>query len=137
MAGVMFHRNRFARMARGNPRPRHEPGKMNGLERAFFAELQTWPNVAAIEFERITLKLADDTRYTPDFYVLFDDGRIALYQVKGFMEDHSRVKCKVAADLFPEFEHWLVHRRAKKDGGGWDIRLIGGDGHGSREAASE
>lgn len=80
--------------------------------------------VCLFEFERVTLKLADDTRYTPDFMVLLADGLIEFHEVKGGagFEDDALVKIKVAAELFP----WAVFRsftkRAKKHGGGWDER---------------
>ncbi len=111
--------------ARGRPGRRKQPGEMNGLERAFHEATQNWVGIAALEYERITLKLAHDTRYTPDFYMLRETGTIQFYECKGFMEDHARVKIKVAAEMFPEFEFYLVRRRKKADGGGWDIQRVG------------
>lgn len=73
--------------------------------------------IQAYWFERMTFKLADDTRYTPDFVVVANDGVIELHEVKGFMRDDAWVKLKVCADQFP-FRVKLV----KKVKGGWDVK---------------
>ena len=109
----------------GHASRRKVPGTMNAMERQWFEVLQTYCGVAAIEYERVTFKLADDTRYTPDFYVLRESGTVEFYECKGFMEDHARVKVKVAADMFPEFAFFLVVRKTKKQGGGWDVKRVG------------
>jgi hypothetical protein len=54
-------------------------------------------------FEEITLKLADDCRYTPDFWVLDDDDVLAFEEVKGYWRDDAKVKIRLAAKLFPQF----------------------------------
>lgn len=124
---MRFRRLNHGVMARGRPANRRKPGTMNGLEAAFYEYAKSWRGVVSIDYEKITLKLADDTRYTPDFYVLMDSGAVQFYECKGFMEDHARVKIKVAAAMFPEFEFYLVRKVAKRHGGGWDIKLMGGD----------
>ena len=52
-------------------------------------------------FEGVTLKLADDTRYTPDFVLMLRDGTIECHETKGFWRDDALVKIKVAAAGFP------------------------------------
>lgn len=71
-------------------------------------------------FERFTLKLADDTRYTPDFFAVNKDGEFELHETKGFMRDDARVKLKAAVDRFHFFRFFLV----KKAGNGWDIKEL-------------
>jgi len=105
-------------------RIRHTPGQMNKTEAEYAAILDDdWKagRIVRFYFERVTFKLADDTRYTPDFMVVLPDGVIRLDEVKGFMEDDAWVKFKVAADLFP-FAFRLAKKKPKKLGGGWDIR---------------
>lgn len=78
-------------------------------------------------FEGVTLKLADNTRYTPDFIVMLDSGELEAHEVKGsmnFIQDDAKVKIKVAADIFP-FRFILVAPIAKKHGGGWETKEIG------------
>jgi hypothetical protein len=66
------------------------------------------------KFEAIALKLAKDTRYTPDFAVQTVSGIIELHEVKGFWRDDARVKIKVAAAMFP-FKFIAITRK----GGEW------------------
>ena len=74
-------------------------------------------------YEGITLKLAMDTRFTPDFIVMDKDGFLEVHEVKGFMRDDAHVKLKVAAEQFP-FKFFLIRLIPKKDGGGWDIKEL-------------
>ena len=97
---------------------RHVPGVMNKLEAAWAVELDGSGD--AWEFERVTLKLAPDTRYTPDFLVIGPAGDVQFHEVKGFMRDDARVKLKVAADRFPWFRFHLVTRT----GGAWQVEEI-------------
>ena len=85
-------------------RRRRLAGTMNRLE-ARYAELldarQAAGEVAEWHFEALTLKLARDTRYTPDFMVVLPDGTVELHEVKGFMREDAHVKLKVCALAFP------------------------------------
>jgi hypothetical protein len=63
-------------------------------------------------------RLADNTFYTPDFMVMRFTGILEAHEVKGYWQDDAKVKIKVAADLYP-IEFLAVHKKAKKDGGGW------------------
>lgn len=72
------------------------------------------------KFEGMTLKLANNTRYTPDFSVMLRTGKLELHEVKSFWRDDARIKIKVAASLYP-FRFIAVTKQRKKDGGGWDI----------------
>ena len=72
------------------------------------------------EFEKITLKIGDDCRYTPDFFVVNALGEVEFHEVKGtFIRDDAQVKIKVAAEMFP-FRFFL----AKYDRNGWDVKEI-------------
>lgn len=98
------------------------PGQMNKTERRRADELEamrTRGEIVGWWFESITLKLADNTRYTPDFMVTYPCGRTVIEEVKGFWTDDARVKIKIAARMFP-WEFVALKRRAKKDGGGWE-----------------
>lgn len=109
--------------AKGRAVRRH-PGEMNKTETAYATHLDqriAAGEIAAYWFERLTLKLAADTRYTPDFMVQLHCGTIEIHEVKGFWEDDALVKIKVAASLFP-FRFIAVSAIAKKAGGGWSIR---------------
>lgn len=106
---------------------RREPGSMTDAEKAYAAMLAADESVDQFYFERLKLRLADLTYYSPDFMVIKVNGEIEFHEVKASRfapnQDMSRVKIKVAA----EQNHWAmfvtveVKRRPKKDGGGWFI----------------
>ncbi len=103
---------------------RHEAGRMNKSEAEYRLMLGARPDVFSVDYERITFKLADDTRYTPDFHVLTRSGEIEIHEVKGFMEDDAWVKLKVAAEQFQMYRFFKATRRAKKHGGGWEVKEV-------------
>ena len=112
---------------KGKGRPRRKPGTMNKLEAAWADVLERQGMAGELmwfQFEGITLKLAPDTRYTPDFVWQDKNGEIVFDETKGFMQDDAWVKLKVAADKFP-FRFRLVKKKPAKDGGGWDVKEIG------------
>ena len=103
------------------PKPR-QPGMMNRTEQAYAMMLEAMKRSGEIvdyRYESVTFKLAKDTRYTPDFYVIFSD-RIELHEVKGgLVRDDARVKFKVAAETFPEYGWKWCQFKNKKTG--WQI----------------
>lgn len=87
-------------------------------ERRLRGEVAWW------RYEAITLKLADNTRYTPDFLVLLPDGVLEIHETKGgFIREDGWLKLKVAAALFP-FRFFLCQKASKKNGGGWSIKGV-------------
>lgn len=101
---------------------RLKTGQMNKTEAAYsqlLEHLKQTGEVAWYKFEGIKLRLADNTFYTPDFFVMKASGQMECHEVKGFWSDDARVKIKVAADLYP-FGFLAVKVRAKKNGGGWE-----------------
>lgn len=105
---------------------RLKSGTMNRTEKAYADYLEALKikgEVIWFVFEGITLKIAKDCRLTMDFAVLNSNMEIELHDVKGskFMfQDDSKVKIKVAAQMFP-FRFKVVMPISKKSGGGWDI----------------
>lgn len=106
---------------------RLKTGQLNKTEEAYQAELERrrqLGNVAWYKFEGLKFRLADNTSYMPDFVVMLDNGEIELHEVKGSMgifQDDAKVKVKVAAEMYP-FRFIVVVPRAKKNGGGWDVK---------------
>ena len=89
---------------------RHKPGVMNDTESAYediLKEQFITGEIKEYHFEAITLKLAKDCRYTPDFMVVDKDDIIEFREVKGRWMDDARVKIKVAAKMFPFKFHIL------------------------------
>jgi hypothetical protein len=103
---------------------RHKPGVMNGTESAYAEILQSRKLAGEIidwQFEAMTFKLADDTRYTPDFLVLWEGGMMDFVDAKGGgpIDPKSLVKIKCAAEKFWMFRFVIEQKQAKKNGGGW------------------
>lgn len=123
---------RHARLPKARARRRHKPGHMNTYEReysqVFLDVLKAAGEITDYWFERFTLKLADDCRYTPDFLVQLADGTLECHEVKGgFFEEDAKVKLKVAAEMFSIFTFKLCVKQARKNGGGWKITTVQGD----------
>ena len=94
-------------------------------EYAEILEARRWRGeVVWWKYEGITLKLADNTRYTPDFAVMLPQGDFELHETKGgFIREDGWLKLKLAAGMFP-FRFFLCQKQAKKDGGDWSIRRV-------------
>ena len=98
--------------------------RMNKTEAAFARRLeamQAHGDIVSFTFEAITLRLADDCRYTPDFFVIVssDPLRLRFYEVKGgHIWDDAKVKFKVAREniTWAEWEMW------QNKGGEWSQR---------------
>ena len=102
---------------------RMKSGVKNKTETAYAEYLESEKvlgNILWYKFEGITLKLADDTRYTPDFFVINKDRELECREVKSVWRDDSKVKIKIASELFP-FRFIAVYAKTKKEGGGWRI----------------
>ena len=97
---------------------RLKAGKMNKTEQAYEQRLNLLLRSGAIawyKFEAINLRLADNTFYKPDFFVMLPDGQLQVHEVKGHWTDDARVKIKVAAEMYP-FEFIAVKRK----GAAWE-----------------
>jgi hypothetical protein len=101
-----------------------KPRGMTGIEASWEAQLLIEKAAGEIlwyKYEGITLKLADDTRYTPDFAVMEKDNSLGFHEVKGpYRREDSFVKLKVAASIFP-FAFFMVTR--DKDGK-WNVKAV-------------
>jgi hypothetical protein len=77
---------------------------MNKTERLRAIDLEAMKRTGQIAqwwYEQWTFKLADDTRYTPDFVVQRPSGALEVEEVKGHMRDDALVKLKVFVAQFP------------------------------------
>ncbi len=79
---------------------------MNGLEARYARHLEGLRRAGRVvcwRYEAVTLRLADNTSYKPDFFLLLADGAVGFHETKGFWRGAGRVKIKVAAAQFPWF----------------------------------
>jgi len=92
---------------------------MNGLERAFWGELQAAlcrHTFQQVWREPLAFRLAGNTTYKPDFMTLSSLHRLVMWETKGpYAREDSIVKLKVAASMYPCFDWVLV----KQDRGKW------------------
>jgi hypothetical protein len=122
---------------RARGRVRKRKGEMNDTEKAFADKLRRDQIDGLVEwwgFEAITLRLADKTTWTADFAVMYADGSLWLIDTKGakktrggnyvpFVEQHTNVKIKVAAEQFP-VTIGVAFKLPKKCGGEWVIEEV-------------
>lgn len=98
---------------------RLKSGVRNKTEAAYEQHLEMRKQVGEVlwfAFEGITLKLAPDTRFTPDFAVLLASGILECHDTKGtttlqrrsgervkapYFQEDAKIKMKVAASMFP------------------------------------
>jgi hypothetical protein len=83
---------------------RLKPGEMNKSEANYAKHLELRKQAGEIlwwKFEGVKLRLADNTFYTPDFFVMLANGQLEAHEYKGHWMDDARVKIKVAAELYP------------------------------------
>lgn len=111
---------------------RLKKGVMNKTEATYARHLEALlfnSDIAWFGFERLTIKLANDTRLTPDFAIMYNSGEMHFHDVKGskfIFQDDAKVKMKVAAETIP-FRFFVVYPRTQKNGGGWDLHEINKD----------
>jgi hypothetical protein len=106
---------------------RREPGSKTEYEEAWETLIRKNAQVDQYFFERVKLRLADNTFYTPDFMVFLVSGEIEFHEVKGSWkapgQEDSKVKIKVAAEQnrWATFRSVELRRIPKRDGGGWQV----------------
>jgi hypothetical protein len=100
--------------------PEKRRGRMNKLEERYLREVLAPQAMAgAIDgywYEGVKLRLATGAWYTPDFMTVDKRGRIQLIEVKGFWREASRVRIKVAAEMYQLF----TFRAVRRVGGVWE-----------------
>lgn len=94
--------------------------RLNKTEKAFLLHLTHVIKPEWHSVQSTTLKLAFDTRLTPDFHYV-KDGLHYLIDVKGWQREDALIKMKVAARLNTWGNFQIVSR---EKGGGWKIREI-------------
>jgi hypothetical protein len=101
--------------------PKHAPNK---TEQRYWDRLELDFRAGRIKgfgFQRYTFRLADDTRYTPDFHVVRLDDVLEFHEVKGgFEREDAILKLKIAAEMYPhpfKLARWTKEK-------GWEISDI-------------
>ena len=96
--------------------------RMNGTETRYALILEARKRAGEVReyhYEAVTLKIAHDCRYTPDFLVVLADGTVELHETKGRMRDDALVKLKVCVRLYP-----FPVRLARLVNGTWSVTEV-------------
>lgn len=101
------------------PRPSKDELKLNKLEKRRLEYLRML-RVPCLGIQNLTFKLADDTRLTPDFSFIDENGRLTLDDVKGFQREDALIKMKVAARQFP-WARWIISKWVSDH---WEVREV-------------
>jgi hypothetical protein len=98
---------------------RLKQGQLNKTEAEYARHLELLKRAGEIlwyRFEGVKLRLADNTFYTADFAVMNANSEMEMHEVKGgYITDDSKVKIKVAAEMYP-FKFFLCQKKSKKEG---------------------
>lgn len=99
------------------------PPAMNRTEQAYAWKLEGLKlagEIVSYDFGVLTLRVGDDCRYTPDFFVVNKDWAVELHEVKGgFTRDDAMVKLKAASAQYP-----FIFVLAKLEKGEWTITEV-------------
>ena len=117
---------------KGSRKPvyQHKRGEMTGTERRYEdAHLKPLLQVGILKsysYEGERIHLAKRAFYTPDFMSIDKDGVKSFHECKGSgpVREASVVRFKWAATLNPDCRFIWARERRKKDGGGFDVRVI-------------
>lgn len=126
---------RFTRFARGQKRVVGSVNKTEARYGDLLATRQIAGEVEWYRFEAFKLRLADSTFYTTDFAVMLSTGEFQVHEVKAgridkdgklqmLSEDASRIKIKIASEMYPFRFFWAIER-PKKSGGGFEMAQVG------------
>ena len=102
------------------------PRTMNATEAAYASLLtarQRAGEVLSFSYESVSLRLGNDCRYTPDFFVVLANGEIEMHEVKGFMRDDAQTKLRTAAAQYP-FRFILALRVSRGKSISFDISVV-------------
>lgn len=100
-------------------------GTMNKTEQAYAQRLEMLKHQGEIldwKFHPMNVRLAANTFYEVDFFVLHSDMSVAIHETKGeYTSDKGQMKIKLAAEALPWFRFYKCIKVAEKNGGGWKI----------------
>ena len=99
--------------------PTTDEQKLNKTEKSYLALLRLQGYNPGIQ--NVTVKLAYDLRYTPDFTYYDSNDHFVLVDTKGgFTREDAWIKAKMAAHQFPRWI-WQVVSKTRD---GWEIKVV-------------
>jgi len=113
-AQIINHKKKEGRFKNQGSGMNKTESRMNNLLKS----LQITGSIKDFSYEDITFRLAEKMRYTPDFRIIYPDGRIKFIEVKGaYITERGDLKFKFAIEKYPEYiwemwqwkdNHWKV-----------------------------
>lgn len=96
----------------------------------YLADLKSLARIDDYRFEPIKIRLAGKCFYRIDFVVKRLNGSLVGLEYKcGFIRDDGAIKMKLAPEIFPFLEYFMV-RKDRACTAGWDVRRITRNGIG-------
>jgi hypothetical protein len=96
-------------------------GEMNDTERRWARLLEESEHVAAWKYEEEGYRYgANDSTHWPDFWVMREDGRIEIHEIKGYVKDAGRLRFLSCADRHPEYRWVMVVQKGKRQP--WEVK---------------
>jgi len=90
-------------------------GDLNQTEKRWAARLELSEHVEAWKYEEHGFRYgANDSTHWPDFWVMREDGRIEIHEVKGYVKDAGRLRFLACADRHPEYRWIMVVQKGKR-----------------------
>lgn len=106
---------------RNFPLKRQKKGTMNKTEARYAEKLYLRMLAGEInryQFEGVRFKLAKNSFYTPDFYIVTPDS-VEIHEVKGgYITEAGKLRFKIAANTYPEYKWELWQNKSIK--AGWE-----------------
>lgn len=102
-------------------------GRMNKTEAKRAAELELMKRSGLVRswcFEGLRFLIADGEKkawFCPDFLVDYVEYGLVIEETKGFWREAARLRIKVAAERYPQFQWRALRLMPAKQGGGWEI----------------
>jgi hypothetical protein len=121
----MYSRRPELANVKAKARPGHRPGIPNGLESEYahyLAAEVAAGRVKEFHFESHKFLVSDDARswWTPDFEVIYADGRVEFVDTKGMKRPTQQLKAKLVAGRYMAY-YFVVVEKAK---GEWKRKPI-------------
>lgn len=102
-------------------RPVHD-SKLEASYELYLSALKHVGEIQAFWYHPLTLKLPGGVRYTPDFMVWPNEGKVQIHECKGWSKNlrDGMTRLKLASGLFSCWDWRLV----KRNKGQWDISAV-------------
>lgn len=102
-------------------RPVHD-SKLEASYELYLSALKYAGEIQAFWYHPLTLKLPGGVRYTPDFMVWPNEGKVQIHECKGWSKNlrDGITRLKLASGLFSCWDWRLV----KKNRGKWEVSAI-------------